>query len=993
MRYVQLAVVLTTVRTCPEPYRVVQSPHISVAFRFVAFVVLAAAAGALWVALFRATDGTVTATPEIPSFGSKSIFAPAARPASRLPVSGVFQNGSCTGCSVHVGSGGLVRAEVPSGAGKRTAYALLDIGNRADNGPVLVHDVIGFGRGEAPAGRAPLLQVLDSSHRVIFDLIARPDRRLYLTSPPGGLRATPLVLATGAVVPNDGISGVAVDVAMKPNEWVLVSVNGLRTAAVHRLSGARTGAPRFLAAGVIDYNAPAHAAAFTATHAQVSVSTPSAPAAAAATPTASTPVEPTAQPTNAPTPLSSLSPPTISGGGVVGDTLTAAPGSWSDSSATFTYTWERCEGSGSCTAIDGAEDKTYELVPADSDAFVRVRVTAHAGGVSESRASAPVGPVNPAAPTALFEPSISGDAIVGSTLTADPGTWSDPAATLSYVWLRCDGSGTCTVIAGIDGSTFVLTGDDVGSSIEVAVTASNGGGSNEADSAPTGVVVPAAPVVVTAPSISGDAIVGSTLTADPGTWSDPAATLSYVWLRCDGSGTCTVIAGTDGSTFVLTGDDVGSSIEVAVTASNGGGSNEADSAPTGVVVPAAPVVVTAPSISGDAIVGSTLTADPGTWSDPAATLSYVWLRCDGSGTCTAIDGVDGSRYVLTGDDVGSSIEVAVTATNAGGTGTADSSPVGPVVLPAPPAVLTAPSVSGDVTVGSTLTADPGTWSDRAATLGYAWLRCHQKGHCSTIGGADGSTYVLTGDDLGLRIEVELTATNAGGAGTADSSPVGPVVLPAPPAVLTAPSVSGDVTVGSTLTADPGTWSDPAATLGYAWLRCHRRGHCSTIDGADGSTYLLTRHDVRHRIEVEVTATNAGGAGTADSSRVGPVVLPAPPAILTAPSVSGDVTVGSTLTADPGTWSDPAATLGYAWLRCDGSGTCTAIDGADASTYVLTGDDSGVSIEVEVTATSAGGTATADSTPTEPVGQAPPGDPPGPLAGDPSIAAESRSTRR
>jgi hypothetical protein len=253
--------------------------------------------------------------------------------------------------------------------------------------------------------------------------------------------------------------------------------------------------------------------------------------------------------------------------------------------------------------------------------------------------------------------------------------------------------------------------------------------------------------------------------------------------------------------------------------------------------------------------------------------------------------------------------------------------------------------------------------------------------------------VLTGDDVGFGIEVEVTAANAGGTGTADSSPVGPVVLPAPPAVITAPSVSGDVTVGSTLTADSGTWTDPAATLSYAWLRCHRRGHCSRIDGADGSTYLLTGHDVRRRIEVEVTAANAGGTGTADSTRVGPVVLPAPPAVITAPSVSGDVTVGSTLSADPGTWSDPAATLGYAWLRCDGSGTCTAIDGADGSTYVLTGDDSGVSIEVEVTATNAGGTATADSTPTEPVGQAPPGNPPEPLAGDPSIAAESRSTRR
>ncbi len=826
-------------------------------------------------ALFRSTGGTVTATPAIPSFSS--IFAPAPRPASGLPVSGVVQNGACRGCTVRVGSGGLVRAEVPSGTGKRTAYALLDLGKRADKRPILVHDVIGFGRGEAPAGRVGLLQVLDSSHRVIFDLIARPDRRLYLTSPPGGLRATPLVLATGAVVPNDGISGVAVDVAMKANGWVLVSVNGLRTAAVHQLSGARTGAPRFLAAGVIDYIAPPDAGAITATHAQVSVSTPSVPAAAAAAPAAQPAAQPapTVQPAQAPTPLSSLSPPTISGNGVVGGTLTAAPGNWSDSSANFTYTWERCDGNGSCTAIDGAEDKTYELVPADSDAFVRVRVTAHVDGASVSSVSASVGPVTPAAPTVLTGPSVSGDVTVGSTLTADPGTWSDPAATLSYAWLRCDGSGGCSTIVGAVGSTYLLAGADVGFSIEVAVSASNGGGSNEADSAPTDVVVPAAPTVLTGPSVSGDVTVGSTLTADPGTWSDPAATLSYAWLRCDGSGGCSTIVGAVGSTYLLAGADVGFSIEVAVSASNGGGSNEADSAPTDVVVPAAPTVLTGPSVSGDVTVGSTLTADPGTWSDPAATLSYAWLRCDGSGGCSTIVGAVGSTYLLAGADVGFSIEAAVSATNAGGTGSADSSPVGPVVLPAPPAVLTAPSVSGDVTVGSTLTADPGTWSDPAATFSYAWLRCHRRGHCSTIDGADGSTYLLGRHDVGFKIVVAVTATNSGGTASADSSPVGRVVLPAPPAVLTAPSVSGDVTVGSTLTADPGTWSDPAATLSYAWLRCDGSGGCSTIVGAVGSTYLLAGADVGFSIEVAVSASNGGGSNEADSAPTD-VVVPAAP---------------------------------------------------------------------------------------------------------------------
>jgi hypothetical protein len=644
------------------------------AFRFISFLVLAAAAGALWVALFRSTAGPVTATPAIPSFSSHSIFAPAPRPASGLTVSGVVQNGACKGCTVHVGSGGLVRAKVPSGAGKRTAYALLDLGNRAAQGPILVHDVIGFGRGEAPAKRVRLLQVLDSSHRVIFELVARPDRRLYLTSPAGGLRTTPLVLATGAVVPNDGISGIAVDVAVKANEWVQVSVNGLRTVS-HRLSGARTGAPRFLAAGVIGYRAPQNAPAITATHAQVSVSTPSAPAAQ--------PV-PAAQPANAATTLSSLSPPTLSGSVVVGGTLTAAPGNWSDSSATFTYAWERCDGNGSCTAIDGAEGRTYVLVRADSDAFVRVRVTAHLGDVSESRASASVGPVIPAAPTALTEPSLSGDAIVGAQLSADPGRWSDPDATFTFVWKRCDVTGLCRTIDRAAGSTYTVSADDLGSFLLVEVTASNGGGANQADSAATDLVEPAAPAVVTGPSISGDATVGSTLTADPGTWSDPAATFTYAWLRCQGSGTCTAINGAVGTTYALTTDDLGSSVGVEVAASGVTGTGTADSSLVGPVVApqGPPVVVTAPSVSGDATVGSTLTADPGTWSDPAATFTYAWLRCDSSGACTATGGASGSTYTLTDNDLGSSIRVEVTASNAGGTATAESTSTDPVGPPA-----------------------------------------------------------------------------------------------------------------------------------------------------------------------------------------------------------------------------------------------------------------------------------------------------------------------
>jgi hypothetical protein len=668
------------------------------AFRFVSFVGLAIVAAALWVAVFRSTGGTATATPAIPPIGSESIFAPATRASHRLEVSGVVRKGDCGDCAVRVGSGGLVRAEVPSGAGRRTAYALLDVGKIASDGQILVHDVIGFGRGEAPARRVRLLQVLDSSHQLIFELVARSDRRLFLSSPWGGLRATPLTLATGAIVPNDGVSGVAVDVAFKPDQWVRVSVNGTRTVS-RRLNGGRTGPPRFLAAGVIGYKAPAHAAAITATHAQVSVST----SAAATTMTS----KPAAQPSavqaigrSAP-PLSSLTAPTISGRAVVGATLTAAPGSWNDSAATFTYAWERCEPNGACTSIEGAQGAAYQLVPADTDRFVRVRVTAHVGDSNASETSTPVGPVSPAAPSALTAPRISGDAIVGATLAAQPGSWSDPDASLRFAWQRCDERGNCRAIDGAVGATYIVTSADLGSVLLVEVFASNGGGTNEADSAPTEVVAPAAPSAATVPSIAGDATVGSTLTADPGTWSDPTATLSYTWLRCHGggSGSCSAIDGATGTSYALMSDDVGFRVGFEVTATNAGGSATADSNQVGPVTPAPPVLITDPSISGDATVGSTLTADPGTWSDPTATLSYTWLRCDDSGSnCAAIDGPDGATYVLTDDDLGSVIRVDVTAANAVGTATAESSPTDPV-RPAdpddPPPLPGDASVAGD----------------------------------------------------------------------------------------------------------------------------------------------------------------------------------------------------------------------------------------------------------------------------------------------------------
>jgi hypothetical protein len=92
-------------------------------------------------------------------------------------------------------------------------------------------------------------------------------------------------------------------------------------------------------------------------------------------------------------------------------------------------------------------------------------------------------------PTNFAKPTITGDSQVGATLTAKPGTWSDPAAKVAYQWQRCDSTGaSCVDIAGATQPTYTPTQQDEGSTLRVEVAATNRFGTAKADSAVTGVV-------------------------------------------------------------------------------------------------------------------------------------------------------------------------------------------------------------------------------------------------------------------------------------------------------------------------------------------------------------------------------------------------------------------------------------------------------------------------------------------------------------------------
>jgi hypothetical protein len=192
-----------------------------------------------------------------------------------------------------------------------------------------------------------------------------------------------------------------------------------------------------------------------------------------------------------------------------------------------------------------------------------------------------------------------------------------------------------------------------------------------------------------------------------------------------------------------------------------------------------------------------------------------------------------------------------------------------------------PRIDGRAEQGRTLAATRGSWTGGSLSYSYRWVRCGPGGglpdgsDCTFIAGAAASRYVVSAEDVGLRLRVRVTASNADGSATAASNPTAIVV--GSPVNTSIPIVSGTPLVDSTLSVQPGSWTGRRPIgFSYAWQRCNNAGgECAAIAGATARGYRLTSSDVNHRMRCSVTARNAVGATTVLSSESGLVGVPLP----------------------------------------------------------------------------------------------------------------------
>ena len=173
-------------------------------------------------------------------------------------------------------------------------------------------------------------------------------------------------------------------------------------------------------------------------------------------------------------------------------------------------------------------------------------------------------------------PAISGTAQVGETLTANTSGIADADGLSNvqyeYQWLADDSD-----ISGAANTTYTPVSADEGKTVTVRVSFTDDAGNGETLTSAATDAVAAEPTTNSpatgAPTISGTAQVGETLTADTSGIADEDgltnATYSFQWLTDD-----TEIAGATSLTYTLADTDEGKAIKVEVSFTDDSGNDE-----------------------------------------------------------------------------------------------------------------------------------------------------------------------------------------------------------------------------------------------------------------------------------------------------------------------------------------------------------------------------------------------------------------------------------
>jgi RHS repeat-associated protein len=426
------------------------------------------------------------------------------------------------------------------------------------------------------------------------------------------------------------------------------------------------------------------------------------------------------------------------------------------------------------------------------------------------------------------------------------------------------------------------------------------------------------PVDVTAPAVSGQPLVGSTLTVSNGSWSSSteiygALSYSYQWERCayDGTG-CSSISGATSSSYMVTSADNDHTLAVQVTASN----SSANASATANVPAVGGYRSQVFTDGGSDLRGYWPLDEPNTgpYGPPAADISsspaagvFSSSGLTFNQTGALNDGVDRS-IAFNGSSSGAVTVASVSKLKPSSSGSLEAwfktttSSAGPIAqlggslgvsLSVSGGKLSAAVGSAGVTAAATVS--DGNWHLAVVTWDGTQMALYLDGALaapptgginprsagepsfSTLGLLIGDSY-STGTGTysyytGSIDEVALYGSSSDGSGTLGAGQVAAQyadVAASPvetPVNVTTPIVGGKPGVGTALSVTTGSWSSSSEIYGalsytYQWERCgYDANGCQAISGATSSSYTPVDGDNGHALAVQVTATNSAASGS------------------------------------------------------------------------------------------------------------------------------------
>ena len=543
-----------------------------------------------------------------------------------------------------------------------------------------------------------------------------------------------------------------------------------------------------------------------------------------------------------------------------------------------------------------------------------------------------------------------------------------------------DADGTVSLTVGSNTITIEVTAEDDSTTKSYTVTVTR---------------VPNTPATG-APTISGTAEVGQTLTARTSGISDDDgldnATYAYQWIRTEGT-TDTDIAGATETTYLVTTDDVDRALGVRISFTDDAGNQESltSAATAEVETPLTAELQNVPEIHNgeDAFTFRVLFSEP-------VTADYQALREDSfdisNGTIKRARWVNGrndlSQFTVqpsSNNDVVMVLPADRSCDAEGAICTSDGKRLSnrleltvPGLVPANSPAVGLPTISGMAQVGDTLMADTSRIADADGlinvTYSYQWVV--NDGTTDTdIQDATGFTYTPVDAYEGKTIKVRVSFTDDAGNGESLTSAATVSVAARPNTPATgAPTPDAPDQPIATAVFVAGVdleWNDVSGADSYD-VQLYRNGQWIDLPGEGveiafyGAGAIISGLDPDSTLWFQVRAKNAHGSSdwsnfssvaSTNQFKLGRRARPDNVPASGAPVINGTAQVGESLTVDTTGIADgnglDRVQFRYQWVSSDGT-TDTDIQSATESTYTLKTADTDRTVSVRVAFTDRGG---------------------------------------